>query len=360
MATAAEVAAAFDRSGADWAVLHGAENYPACVGRDLDILVPRAGLEELGSEVEEAFRRSGWRTSRIRRPWSVHQIIASSPAAAAMIGFQVDLLAYQTWRGIPLVAGPPDERSCERREGLRYDPWGGFVKRILIQSLAGNWEKLAARKEEWSLGEWEAAAVQVGLCRLAGEAVASGFLAALESRDATRLRREAERLGACILRRAARRPLSWFREGVRYGRDKVAEQLLWRWRAPVVALRHENGAREAAMDCARRVQELMRERLVFPSVRVVEAEVLDMRARHRLRRDSAACALSLLVHPKEKELVRGKHVIALDVAGETGEALSEAGSGRSKPLELAAAADWLCERVMGKHHELIAAAEGRR
>lgn len=262
-------AAVLNRHVALWGVMHGAEDYPTNVGRDLDILVHPDSLADLSIRLSESISSAGWTVSIVRLPWDVTQVIASRTLSSGKtVAFETDLIARQVWCGIPLTIGPPCQNDLRELDGgMRLDLWGGFVKALLVQSLAGNWTKMLARRHEWQLDSDQESVITRRLSGLVGSNAAAAFLAALKSSDEASLRIATGRLKRQLLLRHLCRPVLILVHGSRW--------LSHRWRqrtasipaSPLLILTKSSGDSDAEI-----IDGLKQEfgaSLVFPGIRPV-------------------------------------------------------------------------------------------
>jgi hypothetical protein len=249
--------------------MHGAEGFPNHVGRDLDLLVAPKSLESFSSLTAAILRSDGWDVSVVRLPWDVNQVIASRTEKQSLtIAFEADFVARQVWCGVPLAIGPPrSEHLHQIADRMWLDAWGGFVKGLLVQSLAGNWSKLADRREEWALGPFQESVVRERLAKLAGPGASNGYLEALRSGDESALIAASHRLKRQLLIRHSLRPASVFRHGIRWAIHRRRQRGTTTPRAPLLLLA---GCRDISNEELR--ETLHRElgaTLVFPGIRVM-------------------------------------------------------------------------------------------
>jgi len=299
---AAIVANTLHAASCGWGVLHGAEGYPEAVGRDLDILVDPDLVDELASKVSLALQNDGWVASIIRRPWKVTQVIASKDPACGTVAFEVDFIGYQMWRSVLLASGPvkPDEVYF-RGTHMACDPWGGFVKRVLIQCLASNWKKVFSRPAELRPFEQEIGVVTSRLIGVCGVEAATEFIEALDSGDSGRIQEAVKPVRASVLSQV------WKSGGMesqklRWLRDKAAERLLHQPHTPLIVLLFGFKSGAFAEEAKNLVAQRCRENLVFPSVVVLDGPVeLGRRSLLKLRRESAFSNLIILSMPQSDQ-----------------------------------------------------------
>ncbi len=287
--------------------MHGAEGFPNQVGRDLDLLVDSREHHSQALQIAKKLDSEGWRTTIIKRPWGVTQIIASRLLESGItIAFETDLVARQVWCGIPLAVGPPQASELlEIEQGMQIALWGGFVKALLIQCLAGNWSKMRARRQEWALDSVQESIVRPRLSRLAGPNAANTFLAALKSADESKLATATRALKRQLLLRHFVRPLSLVVNGSRWLCHRWRQRTAATPRSPLLILSNHNGDTHASI--ADGLARELNDRLVFPGIRIEPIpRNNDPRAIKRIRHLSAMGVL--VVH------ITAETVLAYDVA----------------------------------------------
>jgi hypothetical protein len=264
------VTQALDDLSAGWGVLHGAEGYPDSVGRDLDVLVSPEKVGEIAREVSRKLELAGWQTSIIDRPWKVSQVIASRECDAGIVAFEADLIGYQMWRGVVLASGPPDPSDIYLRgNSMRCDAWGGFVKRVLIQSLASNWSKLESRRDEMQPYPEEIPVVTSRLTSVCGAEKSDRYINALRSGDLAEIAKASVAVRTRILKQLLR-PSRFGRQPARWLVDKISERSLHAAHAPLVLLSVPDAWPQSSMEEVKsRIADACRESLVFPSVKVI-------------------------------------------------------------------------------------------
>lgn len=280
--------AAFSASGTRWEALHGAESYPAKVGRDLDVLVNPADLETATGVARKALELGGWRVVVIRMPWKVNQVIGFETGDAGTIAVEVDFLCYQIWRGVGLVCGlPVSVDNNIESEALPSSGWAGFVKRVLIQCLAGNWSKMEARRSEWELSPSECVTVPAELERRVGIRESRLFLEALKKRDAAALVAASQRVGRRLQFHGLVSDGFWFGSLPRWIAYKTADFVSIRPRAPRLDIAFDSSVTETRRrEFIDYCELVFRRQLVFASVSSAEAEVLIFK---RWKQDLGRC-----------------------------------------------------------------------
>jgi hypothetical protein len=252
-----------------WGVMHGAEGFPNQVGRDLDLLVDSREHHSQALQIAKKLDSEGWRTTIIKRPWGVTQIIASRLLESGItIAFETDLVARQVWCGIPLAVGPPQASELlEIEQGMQIALWGGFVKALLIQCLAGNWSKMTSRRHEWLLDPHQESIVKARLTQLVGRKSCADFLAALKSGDDVNLRKATAILKRQLLTRHAFHPISILIHGTRWLYHRHQQRTASVPRAPLLLLDNPHATSEQLIYDS--LSTLINQTMVFPGFKIL-------------------------------------------------------------------------------------------
>src|SRR5918911_4774617 len=112
LALAEAVAARWGERSISYAVVHGLERYPACIGRDLDVAI---GRESVARAVETAIacgRDHGFGTVLFRwSHWGLYQLALVDPDESVALALDL-LCTTDVWRAklVPLVDRPQLDR----------------------------------------------------------------------------------------------------------------------------------------------------------------------------------------------------------------------------------------------------------
>jgi len=143
-----QIAEYWNSVGISYAVVHGLEEYPQKVGRDLDVVVDRSDLKNALEISANYFNSKGFTTVVPPNPWNSEWIFAFHED----ICIEIDFIPFLSW-GPALLVGEPDPSF--RIGPFKIDPWASFVKRVLIYILSKN-----IPKEPWLNPEEETIAIQ--------------------------------------------------------------------------------------------------------------------------------------------------------------------------------------------------------
>jgi hypothetical protein len=155
LALAEAIAASWGEQSIPYAVVHGLERYPLCIGRDLDVAI---GSESVARAVETAIacgRDHGFGTVLFRwSHWGLYQLALVDPAESAALALDL-LCTTDVWRAklIRPVDRPQLDRITAGDDQLgpfRISEEGRFLKSCVRPLLCGDLSRLGAGRE-WPL-----------------------------------------------------------------------------------------------------------------------------------------------------------------------------------------------------------------
>lgn len=228
---ATELARVFGEAGISYAFIHGLERFPACVGRDLDVLVPHDHVARAIASAERHFRGRQWRFVAHRRLNGSAWCFVAPPLGRTV--FEFDLVPRLRWGPAIFVDQPT---SLSRHGAFNVDAWATFVKRVLVQLLGGNIAKLEEAPHDLALGDDERDHVQRMLPRFLGQPLAESLLRAVDARDIGELRRLVPRLRKAVLLHSLMRPGSMLPATADWIRNELAVSPIARRVIPVLAI----------------------------------------------------------------------------------------------------------------------------
>src|SRR5919199_2971942 len=152
LALAEAVAAGWGERSLSYAVVHGLERYPLCIGRDLDVAIARESVARAVETAVACARTHGFETALFRwSHWGLYQLALVDPEQS--VALALDLLCTpNVWRAkwVQLV----DQLQLERiRAGddqlgpFRISEEGRFLKSCVRPLLCGDPSRLAAGPE---------------------------------------------------------------------------------------------------------------------------------------------------------------------------------------------------------------------
>ena len=176
------IAEAWNREGINYAVAHGLEGYPEVVGRDLDVLVNPNYRERAIYIALMTFKKYQWIPMIHKKPWLV-QITAFYYQNGNVYAADIGIFWQLQWGWSFLVNGLSD--NYWEQGVFKVACWGGFAKRVLIQVLGGNFERINAKLDELIIYPQESYAVSDKLNRIMKPSLAMNFINAVNTKNLT-------------------------------------------------------------------------------------------------------------------------------------------------------------------------------
>lgn len=190
-----------DKAGISYGIIHGAEHYPARVGRDLDVIVPAADLQRATRVVRERAQELGWRSLVAPISWAGAPVVFWKADGPSFLSFELHFIDRVVWSGI-LLADFGTSTIHRPDGGLPLAVEAGFAKRVLTQILAGCWERMAERPAEVAIFDYERKQVPALLASIFGTGNVGRLSTAVEADDLSALKRLAGDLRRAAFRRA--------------------------------------------------------------------------------------------------------------------------------------------------------------
>ncbi len=128
-------------------VVHGLGDYPASVGRDLDLIVPADQLKETAQCSSGLLEKAGFRTRLVSLPWGI-QLYGFLEHGDDYLGLEFDFISRMQWANISLVSELAADDGTYRVGDFVIDAWASFAKSILILVLTGQIRRLGQRLHE--------------------------------------------------------------------------------------------------------------------------------------------------------------------------------------------------------------------
>ena len=248
----AEIAAilcnALDAAGLSWSIVHGSEGYPERVGRDLDILLSRKWHEQATKIVHAVAEEQGWKSCLIPLSWAGAPVYLWKLHGNNLLSFEMHFIDRIDWAGCILATGDDACSEPLRLNGLPISIWPGFAKRVLTQILAGCWERITERPDDFKIKAYESAVLLIPMKRLFGEEAGPQLLDLIRRNDIDKIRQLSFHYRFQLLKRAMN-PLTNVKLSLRWLYGKIARTLgLADWRPPILIISKYNARDHSGSD----------------------------------------------------------------------------------------------------------------
>jgi hypothetical protein len=176
-------------------------------GRDVDIFTDKNNASRLSQVAEERLAAMGYLTWR-RQTVSALLIFFRKKEDAAASFFEIDFIHSLQWALTVFVRGASSLGDVRILHEIPISPWASFAKNFLIQLLAGNQNKIAAKLRDSELWRANSPETSRHLSFFFGDSLGNELQKAVLDRDLPRLWHLAPALRKACLARTLR-PGSW-------------------------------------------------------------------------------------------------------------------------------------------------------
>ena len=241
-----QLAHAWNEGGLNYAVLHGLENYPRSLGRDLDVLVQADHVKEALAVAKKILEEGGWTVVHPPAIWG-ERLLAFNGCSWNDV-LEVHTMTRLAWRFTIFRIRP---QATLQKDDFRTDPWAGFIKRVMLPMLAGDLDRFVARPAELKIQRDEEGPVSDFLPGFCGRKTAMMVITSLRNADVDALREMLPRLKrSIILRSLVRHPVTSVLQVLRRAWRKIRRPLSPC--APVIALVGPDGTgKSTVIKCLR-------------------------------------------------------------------------------------------------------------
>jgi hypothetical protein len=171
------IARVWNQNDITYALIHGLEDYPSAIGRDLDVLINKTQIDRALSLAINAIKEYGWPI--VVQPPSLYGKRLVAISADHRSSLEIHTTDRLRWATATLT-GKPEPRSC--KGPFRLDPWASVTKRILLPLLKGDVDRFRRRPQEIQLTSDERSCLS-RLDEVTGERFACQFKQTLNSED---------------------------------------------------------------------------------------------------------------------------------------------------------------------------------
>lgn len=213
------IAEAWNQHGINYTILHGLEEYPRKLGRDLDVFVDKPHIKKAAQLTIKVMKDQGWPIVIQPRDLYGRRIIAFSNDWEEHL--EVDLKEELRWTIIDFAKRPFPRYQFGP---FKVDPWANFVKRIFLVLLSEGVTRFKEKPDELQIRDWEREELRQ-IEHLLGARDASRLIEKIESFDLDGLNEFAKKLRRKLLLRALLSPISSLPAGCRFLKRRILEHI---------------------------------------------------------------------------------------------------------------------------------------
>ena len=219
-----------------WAITHGAEGFPDRVGRDFDILLPERFHSEAVALIKKVSGTHRWSSCLVPLRWAGAPVFLWKLEGEELHSFEMHFIDRIDWAGCILAGSNDTGGSHQRIDGLSHATWPGFAKRVLTQILAGCWQRIEERPDDFTIKAHEAPHLADQMARLFGREAGLHLIELIQRRDLPEIKHRSHSYRLQLLRRAFT-PGSGVRLSPRWLSGKFARTFgIAPWRPPILVV----------------------------------------------------------------------------------------------------------------------------
>lgn len=185
---AAILCSALDAADMPWAVTHGAEGFPERVGRDFDILLPERFHGQAVALIKRVAGEQGWGSCLVPLRWAGAPVFLWKLEGGELHSFEMHFIDQIDWAGCVLADSADPGCPPQRIGGLSIATWPAFAKRVLTQILAGCWQRIGERPDDFTINAHEDEHLPDQMTRLFGRKAGLHLLELIRRQDLPEIR----------------------------------------------------------------------------------------------------------------------------------------------------------------------------
>ena len=154
-----QVARSLNDSGIKWAVCHGLEDYPAGIGRDLDIVVEAPKLIDAVRTTCDCLRNHGWIVLPNLQGWVWWIVAFRTEDDGEIASLQIDLFDHLQWAFTWVVDGPGTDTPLIQRGVFWEDRSACLGKTLILNGLSRGYQAFKDKPHYLKLSDEDAASL---------------------------------------------------------------------------------------------------------------------------------------------------------------------------------------------------------
>jgi hypothetical protein len=302
-----KIAEAWKANGIRYGVAHGLDQYPAAIGRDVDVFVHSADRAHALDCMVDALSVSGFDVVVNKKPWA-EWVVGYCQTKDGVLGIEIDIFSTMNWGWVPLVKDAGASSEPEQKAPFVLDAWGGFIKRVFMQVMSGNMGRFRSgekHEHEFMIYEYERDAVCQRLPVLIGSRWAEAFMQAIDRKDKRWMEMCINKLRSQLLIRGLLHPGKMIHTACVWFRNELAIAVFPKPNAPVIELKGVDQIKLKLV--AEKLASGLKKRFVFTSIEIQNSGTgnIGIRFLHRRRIRSSRLGLTLVISDSERIVQKG-------------------------------------------------------
>lgn len=178
------IAEAWNRTGINYSVAHGIEDYPQAIGRDLDILIQANHVKKAIDISRKIFKEHGLTIVYPPPLWGERILALGNGDWSDFL--EIHTMKKLSWRNVLFTDCP---NVSEEKGPFKIDPWVSFLKRVLMPLLAGDFQRFerAPSQLKFRKGELSVAATRLQL--FCGKNLSQKFISEVKAKNLNEIKR---------------------------------------------------------------------------------------------------------------------------------------------------------------------------
>ena len=161
-----------------YSVVHGIDEYPRSVGRDLDLLMLPEQIGPAIEAVRGVLEEMGLSVVEPPPLWGRRLVAADASGRGGMV--EVHIQADLHWRNVRVAQRP---RPSHHQGPFPIDPWNAWSKRVLLTILSADSRRIRERGPRLKFGQFERDAARARLPGQLGRTLANRLITSLDDED---------------------------------------------------------------------------------------------------------------------------------------------------------------------------------